>query len=149
MQNLHNATRKRQVRTRLGSSFQHTGVQECCGINLPRGDVSCVSDAKGQEWILQSNFNCKAVCSLGNQAFKIIQALLCLSQSVGGVESHHSSRLRFGFGSCAFSTSAGFFCKWAWAVEKQNGNALNLSLRRILFSPGTATRRPTTSIPHR
>ena len=36
MQNLHFAKLgQRQVRPRLGSSFQHAGVQECCGINLP------------------------------------------------------------------------------------------------------------------
>lgn len=79
-----------------------------------------------------------------------IQALLCMSQSVGG----SSRTTAVGSGSdlaAALSLpQLGIFRKWAWAMEKQNGNALNLSsLRRILFSPGTATRRPTTSIPHR
>ena len=148
MQNLHFAKLgQRQVRPRLGSSFQHAGVQECCGINLPEVILQHVCPMwRGRNGFCNQSWIARRYVHL---AVRHSSPPLCVTVSGGS-----SRTTAVGSGSdlaAALSLpQLGIFRKWAWAMEKQNGNALNLSsLRRILFSPGTATRRPTTSIPHR
>ena len=105
MQNLHFAKLgQRQVRPRLGSSFQHAGVQECCGINLPEVILQHVCPMwRGRNGFCNQSWIARRYVHL---AVRHSSPPLYVTVS-GGVESHHSSRLRFGFGSCAFSTSAG------------------------------------------